>query len=194
MSPAQRTLPELPRLRTARLSLRALGAADIADFRRLEADPRVIRYVGDGRPPSPERIDAIVRRMLRYATIFPGLGCWCARTRSGNAFVGWFVLKYCGDSCDVEIGYRLRPEAWGRGYATEGARALVRHAFAGLELDRLIGVTHPDNLASQRVLMKVGLADAGWGRYYGRRVRLFAARRFGFSVPGPVSGPRRMRR
>jgi RimJ/RimL family protein N-acetyltransferase len=82
----------------------------------------------------------------------------------------------------------LRPEAWGRGYATEGARIVVRHAFDELELDRLIGVTHPDNVASQRVLMKAGLADAGWGRYYGRRLRLFAARRFDFGGDDGVDG------
>jgi len=76
---------------------------------------------------------------------------------------------------DVEVGYRLLPGAWGSGYATEGTRALVRHGFAGLGLARIIGLTHPENLASQRVLAKAGLRDAGWGRYYGRDLRLFEA-------------------
>ena len=64
-----------------------------------------------------------------------------------------------------------------RGLATEGARALVHHAFTTLGLFRIIGVTNPDNRASQRVLMKCGLHDRGWARYYDRRVRLFAADR-----------------
>jgi hypothetical protein len=59
--------------------------------------------------------------------------------------------------------------------------ALLRHAFADLGLFRVIGVTHPDNKASQRVLRKCGLVDEGWARYYGRRVRLFAAMRPGHS-------------
>lgn len=185
-----RAVPALPRLAAARMRLCALGPGDLDDFRRLEADPRVMRYVGDGRPPPAARIEAMVERVLGYPALYPGLGCWCARRRDDRAFVGWFVLKYCGNSCDVEIGYRLRPEAWGRGYATEGARVVVRYVFDELELDRLIGVTHPDNVASQRVLMKAGLADAGWGRYYGRRLRLFAARRFDFGG-GDAVGARR---
>jgi RimJ/RimL family protein N-acetyltransferase len=73
------------------------------------------------------------------------------------------------------VGYRLLRNAWGHGFATEGARELVRYGFDSVGLHRIIGVTHPDNLASQRVLMKAGLADAGFGRYYGERLRLFAA-------------------
>jgi RimJ/RimL family protein N-acetyltransferase len=74
---------------------------------------------------------------------------------------------------EIEVGYRLAPNAWGRGYATEGARAVVRYGFADLGLDRIIGLTHPDNAASQRVLQKAGLKDSGWGNYYRRRLRLF---------------------
>jgi len=69
-------------------------------------------------------------------------------------------------------------EAWGQGFATEGATELVRYGFDDLGVDRIIGVTHPDNRASQRVLMKAGLADAGFvRRYYGVRLRLFVAER-----------------
>ena len=74
-------------------------------------------------------------------------------------------------------GYRLLPDAWGRGFATEGARALLNHGFQTLGLYRIIGLTHPDNAASQRVLQKAGLRDAGWGRYYERNLRVFVAER-----------------
>jgi [ribosomal protein S5]-alanine N-acetyltransferase len=76
---------------------------------------------------------------------------------------------------EVEVGYRLRHDAWGQGFATEGARELVRYGFDTVGLLRIIGITDPDNLASQNVLRKCGLADAGWGRYYGQRLRVFAA-------------------
>jgi [ribosomal protein S5]-alanine N-acetyltransferase len=69
----------------------------------------------------------------------------------------------------------LRYGAWGKGYATEGARALVRYGLDDLGLYRIVGVTHPDNAASQHVLVKAGLADAGWGHYYSRPVRVFEA-------------------
>jgi RimJ/RimL family protein N-acetyltransferase len=172
----------LPSLRTRRLALRAFRPGDLEDLCRLDTDARVMRYVGDGKPARRPEIAAVLQRILRYPRVYPGLGCWHATRRDTGAFIGWFILKYCGDSCDVEIGYRLLPAAWGKGFATEGATTLVRHGFEALELDRIIGVTHPDNIASQRVLMKAGLADAGWGRHYGRRLRLFAARRFDFSA------------
>jgi RimJ/RimL family protein N-acetyltransferase len=99
---------------------------------------------------------------------------WRASRCDTGAFVGWFSLKYAGRSPDIEVGYRLVPQAWGQGFATEGARALVDYGFDDLDLDRIIGVTHPGNRASQRVLMKAGMVDIGWGRYYDRRLRLFA--------------------
>ena len=91
------------------------------------------------------------------------------------------VMRYIGSGQssthaqidEVEVGYRLRYGAWGRGFATEGARELVRYGFDDLGLQRIVGVTHPDNEASQRVLQKIGLTDIGWGRYYGRAVRVF---------------------
>lgn len=170
----------LPRLRTRRLALRAIRSDDLEDVVRLDTDARVMRHLGDGRRVSRADVVAALPRICRYPAAHPGLGCWHATRRDTGAYVGWFILKYCGKSCDVEVGYRLLPEAWGQGFATEGATALVRYGFDTLELDRIVGVTHPDNTASQRVLMKAGLADAGWGRYYGRRLRLFAARRFDF--------------
>jgi ribosomal-protein-alanine N-acetyltransferase len=84
-------------------------------------------------------------------------------------------LKYIPKTVEVEVGYRLLHEAWGQGFATEVARELVRYGFEEVGLDRIIGLTHPDNVASQRVLMKAGLAAAGWGRYYGQRLRVYAA-------------------
>ena len=64
---------------------------------------------------------------------------------------------------------------WNQGFATEGATQLVRYGLDDLGLHRIIGITHRDNAASQRVLQKAGLRPDGWGRYYGQRLRVFAA-------------------
>jgi [ribosomal protein S5]-alanine N-acetyltransferase len=162
-------------LATSRLDLREPVATDFADHRRLDGDPRVMRYIGDGKPRPAEITRLALRRFLRYPAIYAGLGVWHATRRDTGAFVGLFALIYAGRSIDIEVGYRLLPEAWGQGFATEGARALVDYGFDDVGLDRIIGITHRDNRASQNVLRKAGLADIGWGRYYGRRVRLFAA-------------------
>jgi RimJ/RimL family protein N-acetyltransferase len=167
--------PPPPWLETLRLELRAFVPGDFDDMHRLDSDPRVMKYIADGRPAAREAIAQRLARFIRYPALYPDLGVWRASRRDTGAFIGWFALNYAGKSTDIEVGYRLVPQAWGQGYATEGARALVDYGFDDLDLDRIIGLTHPGNRASQRVLMKAGLADIGWGRYYDRRLRLFAA-------------------
>ncbi len=187
--------------------MREFVPADFDDLYRLDSDPLVMRYLNGGAPLSHAEVRAMLARVLKYYAHYHGLGMWRASRRDSDAFLGWFCLKYCDHTCDVEVGYRLVPAAWGQGYATEAARALVHYGFADLGLARVIGITHPRNRASQRVLAKCGLADAGWARYYGRRVRLFARQHPAFEAdrrreaydplrelgafPGLLGGPER---
>ncbi|HEX7273227.1 MAG TPA: GNAT family N-acetyltransferase [Casimicrobiaceae bacterium] len=162
-------------LATERLALREVAAADARAFYRLDRDPRVMRFIGDGSVGTRATVTAAIARATRYYALYPGLGKWLAEERASGRFIGWFSLNYVPQTVEVEVGYRLLPGAWGRGFATEGARALVRHGFEAVGLYRIIGLTHPDNHASQRVLEKAGLRGAGRGRYYGRELRLFVA-------------------
>jgi len=167
--------PPPPWLETLRLELREFVADDFDDLYRLDSDPRVMKHIAGGKPATRDVVAQAFKRILRYPTLYPDLGAWRASRRDTGAYIGWFTLKYAGKSPDIEVGYRLLHEAWGQGFATEGARALVDYGFDDLGLHRIIGVTHPGNAASQRVLVKAGLADAGWGTYYNQRLRLFAA-------------------
>jgi len=162
-------------MQTGRLALRRFRADDAENLYRLDSDARVMRYIGDGGVGTRASVAAALARAAHYYDSFPGLGVWPAEERATGRFIGWFCLKYVPKTAEVEVGYRLLPEAWGRGYATEGARALVARGFDVLGLYRIIGLAHPENLASQRVLQKAGLRDAGWGRYYERDLRLFVA-------------------
>ena len=166
-------------LQTLRLDFREFARTDADDLWRLDQDPGVMRYINGGKPSTRVEIAARMRLLPRVYRLYPGLGTWRASRRDTGAYIGWFTLKYIPDTVEVEVGYRLARTAWGQGFATEGARELVRYGFDDLGLERIIGVTHPDNLASQRVLMKAGLRDEGWGEYYGTRLRLFAAQRQG---------------
>ena len=168
-----------PWLETLRLSMREFTPSDFADLLELDTDPRVMKYIGNGKPSTPDQVKGFLRRIFRYPKLYPDLGLWHTSRRDTGKFIGWFSLKYAGKSPDIEIGYRLLHNAWGQGFATEGAIALAHYGFDDLGLDRIIGVTHPGNRASQNVLMKAGLADIGWGRYYDQRLRLFAAEREG---------------
>jgi len=164
-----------PWLSTLRLDLREFVAGDFEELYGLSRDPRVMRYISGGRRSTRAEVATAMRRILRNYRRYPGLGSWRASRRDTGACIGWFTLKYIPRTVEVEVGYRLRYEAWGYGFATEGAGELVRYGFDDLGLYRIVGLTHPDNVASQRVLMKAGLAEAGWGRYYGQRLRVYAA-------------------
>ena len=166
-----------PWLETLRLELRTFVPDDLEDMVRLDGDPRVMKYIADGKPAARDAVAARLKRFIRYPKLNPDLGVWRAARRDSGATIGWFALNYAGKTTDIEVGYRLLPDAWGQGFATEGATALVDYGFDDLGLHRIIGVTHPDNKASQRVLMNAGLEDVGWGRYYDKQLRLFAALR-----------------
>jgi RimJ/RimL family protein N-acetyltransferase len=172
MPSPQRTVPPP----TARLVLREFTREDADALFTLDADPRVMRYIGDGSVATREDVEAGLERVLARYDAHPGTGVWHVAQRDDGRFVGWVSLKHAGDAPDIEVGYRLLPQAWGRGYATELARAMLARGFGELRLARIIGITHPDHAASQRVLRKAGLRDEGWGRYYGHDVRLFALR------------------
>jgi RimJ/RimL family protein N-acetyltransferase len=168
-----------PWLETLRLSMRDFTPDDLDDLYALNSDRRVMTYIADGKPMTRDEVARSLRRFVRYPTLYPDLGIWHTSRRDTGAFIGFFALNYTGKTTDIEIGYRLLHNAWGQGFATEGATALAQYGFDDLGLHRIIGVTHPGNQASQRVLMKAGLADVGWGHYYDRRLRLFAAERGG---------------
>ena len=90
---------------------------------------------------------------------FPGFGFWAAIEKSSGEFLGWFCLRphEDGGPGNVGLGYRLRKAAWGKGYGTEGARALIHKGFAELGVERVFAVTYEENLASRRVMEKAGL-------------------------------------
>ncbi|ONK13333.1 GNAT family N-acetyltransferase [Streptomyces sp. MP131-18] len=148
---------------TARLRLRRLTPADADALAALHGDPAVMRHIDDGRPVPPDVVarETLPALLREYRELPAGHGCFAAEERAGGAFVGWFALRpavtrgVAGGG--TELGYRLRPAAWGRGYATEGARAMVAHAFAELGADRLVATTMTVNTGSRRVLEKAGL-------------------------------------
>ncbi len=112
------------------------------------------------------------------------MALWTVEQRSDGQVIGdCGVIPIEGNGPMIELGYRLRPEVWGRGLATEAARAAMTHAMAptsegGLGLPRLVAVVDPNNTASSRVLEKVGLRYVGMtDRYYGSAHALYEAHR-----------------
>jgi RimJ/RimL family protein N-acetyltransferase len=157
-------------IETTRLRLRRLAASDLSDLIRLDRDPEVMRYVGSPagvRPPAETEERARTRiRESEEGTHAP-LGFWRVEGRGDGLFYGLAALIRMPAGEDVELAYRLARAAWGQGVATEAGRALVGHALGALGLPRLVAVTYPDNLASQRVLDKLGFERRGFLEYKG---------------------------
>jgi RimJ/RimL family protein N-acetyltransferase/ubiquinone/menaquinone biosynthesis C-methylase UbiE len=128
---------------------------DLPAFQQLATDVRVLRYIGDGQPWSDERVRRFVDGGIKAQTS-RGWALWPVVLKSQNRLVG-----ICGFNAafapEVEIGWWLAPEQWGRGLATEVAGAVMEYGFGRLGLDRLISVAQPTNRASIRVMEKLGM-------------------------------------
>jgi RimJ/RimL family protein N-acetyltransferase len=147
-------------LETERLLLRQFTEADVDNLFDLDSDPDVMRFITGGTPTSRDAIkNDFLPAFLRYYERSDGYGFWAAIEKSSGEFLGWFHFRPPqGSSPDeVELGYRLRKAAWGKGYGTEGSRALIRKGFAELGVRRVVASTYQDNLASRRVMEKVGM-------------------------------------
>ena len=147
-------------LETERLILRRITMDDGDHLLALDADPDVMHYITGGRAtPRAEIEDDILPAYLGYYERFAGYGLWAAIERATGDFLGWFHFRPAPGSPpdEPELGYRLRRSAWGKGYGTEGSRALIRKGFAELGVRRVVASTMVVNTASRRVMEKSGL-------------------------------------
>lgn len=147
-------------LTTERMLLRRFIGDDLDNLYQLDRDPAVMRLLTNGVPTRYERIrDEILPQLLREYAVSARHGRWAAVDRTTGEFLGWFSLdRPEGEPDQAELGYRLHQTAWGQGYATEGARALVHKAFTELGLRRVFAQTMAVHIASRRVMEKAGLA------------------------------------
>ncbi|HEX5264656.1 MAG TPA: GNAT family N-acetyltransferase [Phenylobacterium sp.] len=157
-------------IETPRLLLRPTTAADRPDLHGLEQDPEVMRHLNGGRPtplePDP-RDDEAGFLMPRGGEA----GVWTVLEPGAGGFVGWVSLLVQNDV--GYLGYRFRRAAWGRGLATEAASAAVADGFGRLGLARIVAQTMAVNLASRKVMQRLGM----------RHVRTFF-----LDLPDPLPG------
>lgn len=153
-------------LETDRLVLRRFTVDDLDDLVDLDSDPAVMWHLTGGRPTPPEEVrDEVLPGLLAYYDRGDAFGFWAAVDQRTGTFLGWFHFRpYPGGPpagsplrYGIELGYRLRRMAWGRGYATEGSRALIRKGFTELGVERVYAETMAVNTASWRVMEKAGL-------------------------------------
>jgi RimJ/RimL family protein N-acetyltransferase len=146
------------KLKTERLLLRAWDDADREPFARMNADPRVMVYFAAilTRAESDALVDRIEAHFAEH-----GWGAWAAELRATGEFIGFIGLNVPTFEAHftpcVEIGWRLTPEHWGKGLATEGACAALDCAFIELRLPEVVSFTSVANLRSRRVMEKIGM-------------------------------------
>ncbi len=147
-----------PPLRTPRLVLRRWRETYRAPFARMNADPRVMEHFPACLTEAESNLAA--GRIEAHFELH-GFGLFAAELRETGDFTGFIGLAVPAFEAhftpSVEIGWRLAPEYWNRGLATEGARAVLRYAFDELRLPEIVSFTVPANLPSRRVMEKIGL-------------------------------------
>lgn len=153
-------------LETPRLRLRPWSPVDAECLFAITQEEDIFRYFPRTTPPSREWVDRYIAHQHEQ---WAGRGCghWAVVTRGDDLLIGWAGLEYLPDLDETEVAYLLSRKAWGRGYASEAALAAVRFGLETLALPAIIGLVHPENIASVRVLEKCGLAYADtlhlWG-------------------------------
>jgi RimJ/RimL family protein N-acetyltransferase len=143
---------------TKRLLLREFRPEDAAAMRRVFGDPDVMRF-GKG-VQTAQWVGDWIRRQRENYRAPGGIGLWAVVEKTSEETIGYCGLTRYPDICgrsEIEVGYRLARPYWGRGYATEAARAVCAHAYGALNLPRLIALIDPGNLASIRVAEKLGM-------------------------------------
>jgi RimJ/RimL family protein N-acetyltransferase len=162
----------IPTLTTPRLTLRPFTETDAEPLHRILNEVGILRYFPRPEPPDLARVQRLIAGQLRHWEEH-GLGWWAVELCSTSELLGWNGLQYLPDTEEVEVGYLLSRRHWGQGLATEGAQAALRFGVETLGLGSIIGVVHPENIASRRVLAKAGLTFINEADYFGMHVRRY---------------------
>lgn len=145
-------------IETGRLCLRLWDKADRLPFRRMNSDPRVMEFFP--KPLSGEESDAFLEA-IRQRISENGFGLWAVEEKATSSWIGFIGFNRPKFEADftpcVEIGWRLLPGAWGKGYATEGALACLDYGFHPLGFEEVVSFTSLLNARSQKVMARLGM-------------------------------------
>jgi ribosomal-protein-alanine N-acetyltransferase len=169
----------IPIVRTPHLTLRPLQPEDTAALHRIYQVDGVLRYFPNTTPPPLERVQIFIENQHKHWAEY-GYGNWGILPEGENEIAGWGGLQFLPETGETEVGFLLDRPQWGKGYATEIARASLEFGFKGFNFERIIGLVHPENIASQRVLEKCGLVFINQKVYFGIELRRYWVERAQF--------------
>ena len=141
---------------TARLILRQFTAEDATLVFELNSSKDVLKYLHEPILTSPAHAREIIQTIIlpQYEM---NLGRWATFTKDKNEFIGWCGLKFRPELEEIDLGYRFKKEYWGKGYATEAARHSIHYGLTELDLPLITGRAHIENIASLKILEKIGM-------------------------------------
>lgn len=158
---------------TSRLILRQFTEEDAPLILQLNSKPEIVKYVHEPVLEKEEQAEKIIIDIIlpQYKN---NLGRWAIHTKDNMEFIGWCGLKYRPEPDEIDLGYRLIQQAWGKGFATEAAQRTLDHGFKKLGLGLITGRAHIKNIASMKVLEKIGMNFIGEGLVDDSPVRTYA--------------------
>jgi ribosomal-protein-alanine N-acetyltransferase len=152
---------------TARLLLRRFTTDDLEAFYQLGSRPEIIRYAQAAPLASREKALEFMQAAPFHDYATYGYGRFACVWKATGEVIGFSGVKHVPEIGETELGYRFLPEYWGRGLATEAGQASIDFARSKLGLGRLVAMVHPDNVASARVVTKLGFSVERKLRYSG---------------------------
>lgn len=156
----------IPTIKTARLTLRSFTLQDAEPLHHILSIPGVLEYFPNPDPPDLKHVQNLVQRRIDHWGDHD-YGWWAVEPNGKGELIGWSGLQYLPETDEIEIGYLLSKPYWGKGLATESAIAGLDYGFNSLGIEKIIGIVHPENVASQKVLEKIGLRFQEQTDYFG---------------------------
>jgi ribosomal-protein-alanine N-acetyltransferase len=163
-----RRLPSMtiPTLATNNLTLRTFSSSDDRVLHQILKGPDTLKYFPTPSAPSLEQVQTMIDRILHHWQTHQ-YGLWAVELRDTAQLIGRCGLQYIAETDEVEIDFILDRSQWGHGFATEAGQASLHYGFHNLGLEQIIGIVHPDNIASRRVLEKLQLHFVEETEYFG---------------------------
>lgn len=187
LTPAAPMVSDMGEITTDRLILREPRMENAEPLMSVFGDPEAMRYVNHGKTRGIDEVRASIQKRIDCLAA-NGFTLWTVVIADTNEVIGdCGVIPIDWTEPEFELGYRFRPSAWGKGYATEAGIAAMDHAWRVSTLDTIYAVTDLENAASQRVLTKIGFTDDGvTDKYYDDTLRFY---RFDRPTPEPANDP-----
>lgn len=169
-------------IETERLILRTLTEQDLDAVVKLNSDPEVVKYITGGVPMPKEQTEARFNFYIEHQKKH-GFAIWALINKEDSLFIGLCGLQFLENTENVEVGYRLAKAFWGKGIATEAARACIDYGFKKLNLAEIVAVIDAENIASHQVIQKIGLGFEKTAYFYNKDLSYYKITKAMFFQP-----------